>query len=91
MTDYWYVRERPNPALFHLLAQDTREPWGAWREQPAVQVLCGQRLVQDPAFGRWDTQYEGDMLGWPLCLGCTRKVDPTAGGAERSKTRGARR
>jgi len=63
MTCYWYVRERPNPALFHLLEQDTRELWGAWPEQPTVRVLCRQRLVQDPAFGHWDTQYEGDMLG----------------------------
>jgi hypothetical protein len=75
MASYRYVRERPNPEAFHLVADDMA---GRWRPSAVgVVAIRGRRLVDQRADGTWDAQYEGDMIGWPPCPDCVRRVDPT--------------
>jgi len=68
---YWFVREHVGNGLYHLI-----EGGGAsttWQAQPRTQALCGQWIASED--GRYDSEYEADMIGEPTCHACFRRAE----------------
>ena len=68
---YWYVREHTGQGRFHLV--DGPGASTSWQAQPTVRALCGQRIASED--GRYESQYEGDMTGWPTCGACFKRAE----------------
>jgi hypothetical protein len=67
---YWYVREQLGGGLFHLVDGDGASP--TWQKQPQVHALCGKGIASED--GKYEMQYEGDMIGWPTCHACFKRA-----------------
>jgi hypothetical protein len=67
---YWYVREQLGGGLFHLVEGDGAA--ATWQKQPSARALCGQEIGSED--GKYETQYEGDMIGWPICHACFKQA-----------------
>jgi hypothetical protein len=68
---YWYAREHVGEGIFHLLDGDGAS--AKWKSEPSAQALCGKRIASED--GKYDCQYEGDMLGWPTCAACFKRAE----------------
>jgi hypothetical protein len=67
---YWYVREHLGNGLFHLV--DGGAAAVVWQKQPQAHALCGKAIASED--GKYETQYEGDMIGWPTCHACFKQA-----------------
>jgi hypothetical protein len=43
-----------------------------WQKQPSARALCGKEIASEN--GKYETQYEGDMIGWPTCHACFKQA-----------------